>query len=437
MTCTKEKFTELYKTLREDDSWDFKRQIEISKKSEKFNLIKDFIAFSNYGGGHILIGIDKDNKTIVNVENELDPSTIAEIIEKNSGVDIKFELSYFLFESETEESRVGIIYIYPSKEILFSTKDLMSEDGKTIILRANDVYTRRNTRSIKATPKEIEEIIYRIKVKQATEGEISEDKYPVYNSSIQLAKYLGNLIDNKHEINAETFSINLRGLLWFSSFSKKDFAKVCGITLHELENLLLGKEIPSLDFLMRVSKITSVPLQIFFEPNYFGRKAFWTDHDLEFVLMKLVKPSYHLHNIKDSHKFFGKVVYQTANAISELDEFIHSDNTIGGFSVIENKKLKGELTHQHYKLLEQVPENYQFRGLTKAEEIIISWFGCNSKYLCRIFVESIKEIKVKLNDEPSTNFHFTNEINRRKIYGRSYDEKNFKIIFSGQRFPIE
>src|ERR1700741_4008147 len=118
------------------------------------------MSFANYGGGYILIGVDKDNHTVIDVENELDPSTIAEIIEKNAGIHLKFDIAYFLHDFGRGSCRVGLIYIHPSKEVLACTKDLTSEDGRTIIIRENDVYTRRNTRSIKASPNQIEEIIY-------------------------------------------------------------------------------------------------------------------------------------------------------------------------------------------------------------------------------------------------------------------------------------
>ncbi len=437
MTCTIDKFLKFFNSSREDDSWDFKRQIEISKKSEKYNLIKDFISFANYGGGYILLGVDNDNRTIANVEKELDPSTIAEIIEKNAGLQIKFDIAYFSHDFGTGTSKIGLIYIHPSSEALACAKDLISEDGKTAIIRANDIYTRRNTRSIKATPKQIEEIIHRISLKKPNEGNVSKDKYPVYNSGKQVTDIIWNLIDDKGEINAEMMSINLRGILWFSNHNKKDFAKLCGIDMQDFERLLLGIELPTLDFLLRVSKMTNTPFQNFFETNYYGRRAFWKDHDLRFALLGLIKPMNQVQRIQNCDKFLGKVVYQTAKNILELYELVQSDSDIGGLSPSESIKFKQELAHQHYKLLEQVRLDYEFRGLTKIEEIITQWFHCNSQYLSRIFIESIKEIKVKDKDEPWIIFHFKNEIAKREIYGRTYDEKKIKVIFSARKFPAD
>ena len=437
MSCTLEKFLELLNNSREDDPWDFKRQIEISKKSEKYNLIKDFISFANYGGGYILVGVENDTRKIANVENEIDPSTLAEIIEKNTGLEIKFDIAYFSHHVGGDTLRVGLIYINPSDKLLACYKDLTSEDGHTVIVKANEIYTRRNTRSIKATPAQIEDIFYRIKLKKASEGDIPEDKYPVYNSKQQVADALWNLIDDKNVINAETTSINLRGLLWFSEHNKKDFARLCGIDLQHFERLLLGKEIPTLDFLLRVSKITGTPFLVFFEANYFGRKSFWKDDDLRFILLKLIKPITQLQRIENFNRFLGQVVYKTAKSILELHEFITSDSDVDGLSAFESHRFKQELSHQYYKLLEQVVSDYEFRGLTKTEEIITRWFHWNSQYLSRIFIESIKEIKVKDKDEPSIIFHFKNEITKKEIYGRTYDQKNLKIVFSAKRFPAD
>ena len=438
MNCTLNKFLQLYEQFREDNSWDFKRQIETSKKSEKYNLIKDFISFANYGGGYILIGIDKDNRTVTGVENELDPATIGNIVETNAGINIKFELGYFSHNFDEEVKKIGLIYIYPSDEALACTKDLTSEDGRTIIVRANDIYTRRHTQSTKANPKEIKEIFYRSTTKQTDNEEISEDKYSVYNSSKQLVDTLWNLLNNEHEVNAETVAINLRVLLRLSNHSKKDFAKLCGITLLEFENLLFGKELPNLDFLMRVSKITGTSLKFFFETTYYGREAFWKDNHLRFSILKLIKPSANIQNIHDCDKFLGNVVYQTAKSILNFYEFINSIRDIEGLSTADSRQFRGELATQHYKLLEQIPQgDYEFRGLTKTEEVISLWFACSSKYLCRIFIESIKEIEVTEKDKPTIVFYFENEINMKEIYGRTYDDVLMKMTFSERKFPTE
>lgn len=208
------------------------------------------------------------------------------------------------------------------------------------------------------------------------------------------------------------------------------------MSVQELERLLPGKEMPSFEFLLRISKITHTPLQNFLTANYFGRAVFWKENDLRFLLLRLIKPVSQIHRIQDFDKFLGKVVYETAKNIVELEEFVTSNKDVDGLSKIDSRTFKHELGHQHYKLIEQVVSDYEFKRLTKIEEIITRWFQMNSQFLTRIFIAAIKEIRVKVNDMPSIVFHFNYEIDRKEIYGRTYDEQKAKMFFLQEGFLL-
>lgn len=159
------KFLELYNLGRESDAHDYKKEFNMGKKGEKYNLIKDFMAFANFGGGYILIGVakDKDKPFYLNsISTELDPAEIGNNIEHNVSKNIKFDIKYFTIEDSEKHYKVGIVYIYPSDIVLFFPDNCNDENNRTIIQK-NDVYTRRNTQSIKANPEEIMIISERIK----------------------------------------------------------------------------------------------------------------------------------------------------------------------------------------------------------------------------------------------------------------------------------
>ena len=164
-----EKFLELYSSSREDDSWDFKEKIELNSKSQKYNFIKDLLAMSNFGGGYILIGVNKDNRTIIDVEIEHDPANVGTMVEKNLGFGVLFNIGYFYHDFGQGTKKVGLISVLPSPELLVCPFDLQIEDGKTIVVRENDILYRRNTRSIKANRQDIEKIYERIKKNQSKE----------------------------------------------------------------------------------------------------------------------------------------------------------------------------------------------------------------------------------------------------------------------------
>ncbi|MCU9601779.1 ATP-binding protein [Pallidibacillus thermolactis] len=52
MIANKEKLFEILSLGREDKKWDFKQDIHL-KKEEFAELLKDILAFSNSGGGHL------------------------------------------------------------------------------------------------------------------------------------------------------------------------------------------------------------------------------------------------------------------------------------------------------------------------------------------------------------------------------------------------
>lgn len=76
-------------------------------------MIKDFISFANFGGGFILLGVGKDNRSVDEVESEFGPTSIADIIEKHAGLHLKFDVAYFSHDFGSGSKKVGLIYIYP------------------------------------------------------------------------------------------------------------------------------------------------------------------------------------------------------------------------------------------------------------------------------------------------------------------------------------
>ena len=162
MKAIKEKFLELYYYKSESDEWDYKKELSTNSKEKKYNIIKDFLAFANYGGGYILIGVDEaSDYSLVNVENKIDPASLGNLIEYNLGFSIKFDISYFNIESNGNNPTVGLIYVYPSLKIFTCSKILQSSNNKTIV-GVNDILTRRNTKSTKANSNDIEKINSRL-----------------------------------------------------------------------------------------------------------------------------------------------------------------------------------------------------------------------------------------------------------------------------------
>lgn len=316
MNATREKYFELFNYKCERDEWDYKKELHTATKEEKYNIVKDFLAFTNYGGGYILIGIDENNDfSLVNTETKIDQSSLGDIVEFNLGFNIKFEINYFEIENDGETYKVGIIYIYPSSRILTCPRILQSNNK--VIVGVNEILTRRNTKSTKANSEDIEKITNRLFAKEH-EIDISNNKLPIFKDNQQEVNNLWDALNNKYTISSESISIILRGILWFSSHSKIDFANLAGIENIRFEKILNGEILPSLEELIRVSNLVDLDIKFFFQPNVSGTEPFWKSELVRYSIVKLIHPASSLSLVKDLEKFLGSIVYETAKNIYYL-----------------------------------------------------------------------------------------------------------------------
>lgn len=69
MYNSQDKFFELVRLGTENNKWDYKRDIHISPNIAFANLLKDILAFSNSGGGWLVLGVD-DNSRIIGIEKK-------------------------------------------------------------------------------------------------------------------------------------------------------------------------------------------------------------------------------------------------------------------------------------------------------------------------------------------------------------------------------
>ena len=90
-----DKFLELYNLGVETDYSDFKQELVLNTKKQKYNLVKDFLAFANYGGGYILIGVNDKTHEFESIKKKIDPAVVGGIVEGAIGFNIQFHLRYF------------------------------------------------------------------------------------------------------------------------------------------------------------------------------------------------------------------------------------------------------------------------------------------------------------------------------------------------------
>lgn len=185
----------LLSQTKETSFHDFKWTLDIGKNSVDFpKIVKDVFAFTNYGGGFIVLGvkpndhIDKSIKgSFVKVglpdDFEIDQASLQEKI--NSYMDTPLTIGYTQFEKQidNETKKFALIYIPPSSKIMTPIKDGdYSVGGKNKkAFSTGQTLIRRGTASVTASEYEIAKIkkrledeTYRLSILSGEPDEVEE-----------------------------------------------------------------------------------------------------------------------------------------------------------------------------------------------------------------------------------------------------------------------
>lgn len=149
---------------------DFKKTIDTSKSSHFPEIAKDIFAFSNYGGGWILLGYGeypKNQYVPVGLPNDFQLESAVLQEKFNSFSNEPLSIQYKEFHSNDFPSfssskadvktrlnsisdRFGIIFIPPSSKILKPTKEgsYTKGDKKRVVFNKDEFFYRRGTQSI-------------------------------------------------------------------------------------------------------------------------------------------------------------------------------------------------------------------------------------------------------------------------------------------------
>lgn len=196
----------MFNLLKETPFLDYKKRINVEKNSDFPKFVKDALAFANYGGGFIFLGMEENQYLDPDVKAKflptglpsnfhIDQATLQEKTNSYANSTIKVDYDEFYKTVDGEKRKFAITYIHPGLEIIKSLKDgiYLNEEGNSKKVFTKDtIYTRRGTQSIPASALEIDWITerardesYRISIISGEPDKISE---PLY----------GNLFEVKH-----------------------------------------------------------------------------------------------------------------------------------------------------------------------------------------------------------------------------------------------
>ena len=217
---------------------DFKWTVDITKDSQDFTkIIKDVYAFSNYGGGWLVLGVKQNDHS--NEKNkgkfikaglpddfELEDASLQEKINSFLDEPISIQYTEFTRTINRDNKKFALIYFPPSSKIMVSKKDIKYNTGnkeRTAVLK-NIVYTRRGTQSIIASDYEkkliknrLEKENYRLSI---LNGEPENVHEIIYSNLFEVTKlpekvYLGTTKYNSFPKILEALRLTHPGMYYF------------------------------------------------------------------------------------------------------------------------------------------------------------------------------------------------------------------------------
>ena len=204
----------LFSLAKETPFLDYKKRINIEKNSDFPKFVKDALAFTNYGGGFIFLGMEENQFLDPDVKGKflptglpthfhIDQATLQQKTNSYTSSPITFDYDEFFKTVDGESRKFAITYVRPSTEIIKPIKDgTYEEGGKTkSAFKQDTIYTRRGTQSIPASALEIDWISERVSNEQykisVLSGEPDKIEEPLYSNLFEVKKfpdkvYIGN-----------------------------------------------------------------------------------------------------------------------------------------------------------------------------------------------------------------------------------------------------
>ncbi|MCF2138277.1 MAG: putative DNA binding domain-containing protein, partial [Candidatus Thorarchaeota archaeon] len=192
---------------------DFKEILHIERGSDFPEITKDIFAMANYGGGYIVFGVrEKDTGSFEFIglpsDFHVDGATVTEKFNSYSSQPISLlwvEHSEIIRDTPL---KFAIMYIPPSKTVLVPIKEGAYGRGhqRKIVFKANDVFIRRGSQSIKASSNEIEWIAARAKDERHNlsilSGEADEVRETLFGNLLEVKKlpdhvYIGEVLPRR------------------------------------------------------------------------------------------------------------------------------------------------------------------------------------------------------------------------------------------------
>lgn len=441
MVVSREKFFELLEQGREDNSWDFKRDLKIKPNESFYQLLKDILAFSNTEGGHLVLGVDDKEHDLIGVTNQVDEAELGSKIQTTLGYSINTKLLYFKHECDGETKTLGLLYIPKSHQLNLSPKDLTGQKGA--IIQANIPYVRRNTQSVLADKDDYERLLNRIQKQTNYEFKKRDLEILIRNRDmLSIESRIYYYLTGDFKFTTNEFSHKLNWLYYNQHhYNKLELGRLIGFEDNKIDDYFEGKASPTLEQILRISLVCGVPTDYFFRPTINDKYPIWQYPVVSYSIIDKITNKDSFMFIKHEGEFFRDILWELSKGISlfinwvlsEIPKDISSNPSDNDFfppfmslyadfhdwSVEKIEEFKEHLRFQHYKILEI------FDSSENADEILSTLIFLGKDLTCRMIIESIKEVYINQNGKPQVKLHFLEEIKNKQYNRREY--RNLKL----------
>ncbi|MBR0008320.1 MULTISPECIES: AlbA family DNA-binding domain-containing protein [Bacillus] len=443
---SKDVFFEYLSKGREDNYWDFKRDLKLKPNEDFYQLLKDILAFSNTEGGYLLLGVEDKDHELVGVTNQIDEAELGNKIRTTLGYSIDVKLLYFKHDYAGDTKVLGILYIPKTKKVNLSPKDLTGQKGT--IVQANFPYVRRNTQSVIADKEDLERIMKQTREQEEYEFKERDLKILKRNKDSydnDFGRILMNYLRGDFKFTTNVFSDKINWLYYTQTkYNKLEFGRLVGFEDHKIDDYFEGRAFPTLEQILRINLVFELPADYFFRPTINSKFPIWQDPLISyFIIDKVTNKTALLY--RDKGEFFSDVFESLSNGIrnflkwsfSDIPKDLNQDPIEKFFSTTSyqylydclqdwsNEKIeefKEHLSHQHYKIFEW------FSTDEHIEEILSTIINLDTDCICRLIIECIKDITITDDGTPIVNLHFIEEIKNKEYNGREFkSDWTFKI----------
>lgn len=448
MRLNRDKFFELLGMGREDNSWDFKKEIQFSSK-EKFNdFIKDVLAFSNTkNGGYILLGIEDESLNLIGISETIDEAILAGKIESILGYSIKFNLLFFKHSIGEREIDLGIMYFYESNKINVSAKTLTKSNG--VAVRENAIYIRRNTRSIECSREDLEELVKRIGSKgdyafKEQDLKILERNKDFYLMNREAYEHL----KGQFKFTSNEFSHKINEIYYSQfTYNKLEFSRLIGFDESRIDDFFEGKAMPTLEHILRLTTIFNLKADYFFRPTLYNRYPVWQESIIASSIIQKIEEKDRFLEIDEAslfHTVFWRLSFTLRQFINWLSSnektfdnkvivlyeeyYKEINNVIEKYSEDEIIELKSELNRNYYKVLERLGGKSVGQKELMEEDILDRIVQMDRRILCRMIIESINKINISESLKVEIRFNYLDDIQRGQVNTFSYDYETMELF---------